>query len=145
MITGSGNGYKAEKMSKGKNFSRNRARADRAEADFYQTPYCLTDEFVKAHLINNWPQRCQIADFCCGKMAIQKVLYRYGYETRFSRDIVKDQLNFFDVIVDPPLGDTACICGENVNAVLTVGNGHKRIVGMWGSLCVEGTPGDCLE
>jgi hypothetical protein len=98
-------------MSKGKNFSRNRARLDRIEADFYQTPHCLTEEFVKAHILNKgvhrWPDDCEIADFCCGKYAIQKVLHDYGYKTTFSRDIVGHQCNFFDVYVDPPMGNTA--------------------------------------
>ena len=94
-------------MTKGKNFSRNRPRAERIESDFYQTPYCLTDEFIKAHIQNNWPAGCQVADFCCGKRAIQRVLVKYGYKTRFSRDIEGDQCNFFDVCVDPPMGDTA--------------------------------------
>jgi len=63
-----------ENTRKGKNFSRNRARVERAEADFYQTPYCLTDEFVKYHIIDRWTKDIIIADFCCGKEAIQNVL-----------------------------------------------------------------------
>jgi hypothetical protein len=94
-------------MSKGKNFSRNRARLDRIEADFYQTPLCLTDEFVKTHVLNLWPSGSQIADFCCGQCAIQIVLDNHGYKTTFSKDIVTTQCNFFDIFVDPPMGDTA--------------------------------------
>jgi hypothetical protein len=94
-------------MGKGKNFSRNRPRLDRAEADYYQTPHCLTDEFVKAHILDRWPQGCEIADFCCGGYAIQKVLVKHGYKTTFSRDIIGHQCNFFDVYVDPPMGDMA--------------------------------------
>jgi hypothetical protein len=92
-------------MGEGKNFSRNRPRADRAEADYYQTPYCLTDQFVKAHVLNNWPQESQIWDFCCGEGAISHVLTQYPYYV-FERDIAM-QCNFFDIYVDPPRGDTA--------------------------------------
>jgi len=90
-------------MSKGKNFSRNRARVDRIEADFYQTPYCLTDEFVKAHIhdykiepkFHRWPDGCQIADFCCGKMAIQAVLEKRGFTKLYASDLIEG-FNFFD-------------------------------------------------
>jgi len=27
-------------------------------------------------------------------------------------------------------GETVCVCGENVNAVLTVGNGNKKVMRM---------------
>jgi hypothetical protein len=86
-------------MNKGKNFSRNRPRTDRIESDFYQTPYCLTDQFVKAHVLNNWPQESQIWDFCCGEGAISHVLTQYPYHI-FERDITM-QCNFFDIVVLP--------------------------------------------
>jgi len=80
----------------------------RIESDFYQTPYCLTDEFVKAHLINRWEVDATIADFCSGDLAIQRVLHRYQYKT-FSRDLIRTGNNFFDVdeefeygIMNPP-------------------------------------------
>jgi hypothetical protein len=68
------------KMKNGKNFSRNRPRADREKADYYQTPYCLTEEFIKAHVLNNWPEGSLIADFCCGEGAMVKVINDNGYE-----------------------------------------------------------------
>jgi hypothetical protein len=83
-------------MRKGKNFSRNRARADRMEADFYQTPYCLTEEFVKAHVLNNWPAGSEIADLCCGKGAITQVIDKYQYYV-MARDLSM-QCNFFDLV-----------------------------------------------
>ena len=116
-------------MSKGKNFSRNRARIDRLEADFYQTPHCLTEEFLKAHVLGNWPYRCEIADFCCGKYAIQKVLVKYEYKTKFSRDIERDQGNFFDVFVDPPMGETAFPYG--------IMNPPFRLFNKWAEHCFK--------
>ena len=97
-----------ERTMKGKNFSRNRPRVERMEADYYQTPHCLTEEFLKAHVVYRWKPKSQVADFCCGNMAIQKVLWRYGYET-FARDLITTENNFFDVttifgygIMNPP-------------------------------------------
>jgi hypothetical protein len=82
-----------------KNFSRNRPRDDRMGNDFYQTPYCLTDEFVKAHVVDRWPEGSQIWDFCCGEGAIAHVLTQYPYHV-FERDISM-RCNFFDIVVTP--------------------------------------------
>ena len=82
-------------MDKGKNFSRNRARVDRAEADFYQTPHCLTDEFISHHAVGNWPTDACIADFCCGKKAIQTVLEKRGYTSLYASDM-NEGFNYFD-------------------------------------------------
>jgi hypothetical protein len=84
-------------MSKGKNFSRNRARLDRIEADFYQTPHCLTHEFLVSHACKAWPQKCNVADYCCGKGAIQDVLMKHGYLTKYSYDLMNGN-NFFDLL-----------------------------------------------
>jgi hypothetical protein len=88
-------------MNKGKNFSRNRPRADRMESDFYQTPICLTDEFIKAHVLNNWQEGSQIADLCCGEGAIVQAIHQYPYRI-FARDL-NMQCDFFDIYVDPAL------------------------------------------
>jgi hypothetical protein len=78
-------------MRKGKNFSRNRPRADRMEADFYQTPYCLTQAFVDRHIKAYWePNENTICDFCSGEGAIAKVLNDNGYNIIHS-DIKHDE------------------------------------------------------
>ncbi|GHV91185.1 hypothetical protein AGMMS50268_16880 [Spirochaetia bacterium] len=92
-------------MDKGKNFSRNRPRADRSEADFYQTPHCLTDEFMKAHVLGRWPEDSQIADLCYGGGAIPRVIEKYQYGI-YAKDI-KMGCDFFTIWVDPPCGDNA--------------------------------------
>jgi hypothetical protein len=84
----------------GKNFSRNRPRADRLEADFYQTPHCLTHEFLMSHAYKAWPKNCNVADFCCGKGAIQDVLIKHGFFTKFSNDLM-DGFDFFALKADP--------------------------------------------
>jgi hypothetical protein len=97
----------------GKNYSRNRPRAERKESDFYQTPYCLTDTFVRAHVVNTWPERSLIADFCSGEGAIVKVLKNNGHDV-IHGDIKHDERfpyyqDFFSVsnvydygIMNPP-------------------------------------------
>jgi hypothetical protein len=95
---------------KGKNFSRNRPRSDRSEADYYQTPYCLTQAFVNAHVKENWGTHGTIADYCSGDGAIVKVLYDNGYRVEFGdiRDPI--QTDFFNIgpraafagIMNPP-------------------------------------------
>jgi hypothetical protein len=95
-------------MDKGKNFSRNRPRADRMDADFYQTPYCLTQIFIDCHVKAYWKTNT-ICDYCSGTGAIVKVLYNNGYEVDYGdiRDTI--ELNFFDTerranygIMNPP-------------------------------------------
>jgi hypothetical protein len=115
-----------EKMGH-KNFSRNRPRMDRMEADFYQTPHCLTDTFIKAHVLNHRHQGSQIADLCCGEGAILQVIHKYPY-TAFGRDIAM-QCNFFDVWVDPPRGETAFGYG--------IMNPPFRLFNKWVEHCFE--------
>jgi len=64
----------------GKNFSRNQKRENRNEADFYQTPYCLTKALLEyfsqreIDLSNLYLDKIRIADYCCGKHAIGQVV-----------------------------------------------------------------------
>jgi hypothetical protein len=97
-------------MKTGKNFSRNRPRADRIESDFYQTPYCLTQTLVdgiKDYL--NVRKVDTVCDYCSGAGAIVKVLHENGFSVHFGdvRDPIKT--NFFDIgpgdkygIMNPP-------------------------------------------
>jgi hypothetical protein len=62
-------------------------------------------------------------------MASQKVLYDYGFKTTFSRDIKKDQCNFFDIYVDPPMGDTAFEYG--------IMNPPFRLFNKWAEHCFK--------
>jgi hypothetical protein len=87
-------------MKKGKNFSRNRPKADRIEADFYQTPYCLTQSFVDRHIKVYWePDREEntICDYCSGAGAIVKVLHDNGFNVKYGdiRDPIKT--DFFNI------------------------------------------------
>jgi hypothetical protein len=99
----------SELWEKGKNFSRNRPRDERNEADFYQTPHCLTDEFIKAHVLTKWAFGTEIADLCTGEGAIVDVIGKYPYEV-FAVDIkhgtnifdCKDEIQFDFGIMNPP-------------------------------------------
>lgn len=68
----------------GKNFSRNQKRENRNEADFYQTPHCLTRAFIDYAFIKDnlfdisYKTDFSIADFCCGKKAIGDVIRSYS-------------------------------------------------------------------
>jgi hypothetical protein len=93
----------------GKNFSRNRPRADRAEADFYQTPHCLTQTFVDTHVREYWNGAIEICDFCCGKMAIADVLDDNGFYVIKGDIKYNSDQDFFNVkdkedygIMNPP-------------------------------------------
>ena len=79
----------------GKNYSRNQKRELRNANDQYQTPYCLTRTFIEARVKGNWPKGVEIADFCCGQGAIQKVLKEYGYGTNLSFDIALNERDDF--------------------------------------------------
>jgi hypothetical protein len=100
MTTGSGYGPEGGKMDKGKNFSRNRAKADRMEADFYQTPYCLTQAFVDRHIKVYWEpdkEEKTICDYCSGSGAIVKVLNDSGFRV-ISGDIRDSgKMDFFNI------------------------------------------------
>jgi hypothetical protein len=96
--------------TKGKNFSRNRPRMDRMEADFYQTPYCLTQtllddirDYLKVRKI------AEICDYCSGSGAIVEVLHKNGFCVKYGdiRDTIKT--DFFNIssgdkygIMNPP-------------------------------------------
>jgi hypothetical protein len=97
-------------MKKGKNFSRNRPRADRMEADFYQTPYCLTQtlidgikDYLKVRMV------AEVCDYCSGDGAIVKVLHENGFCVKYGD--IRDPLgtDFFNIgpgdkygIMNPP-------------------------------------------
>jgi hypothetical protein len=79
-------------VKNGKNFSRNRPRADRIEVDFYQTPYCLTraliDELID--FFEFW-EVDEVCDYCSGEGAIAKVLKDSGLKVKQGdiRDTIK--------------------------------------------------------
>jgi hypothetical protein len=97
-------------MKNGKDFSRNRPRVDRLEADFYQTPHCLTQtllddimDYLKIRRI------VEICDYCSGVGAIVEVLHDNGFSVKYGdiRDPVKT--DFFNIspgdkygIMNPP-------------------------------------------
>jgi len=73
--------------AKSRSFARNRLRELRNKDDFYVTPHCLTDEFVKAHVMNRWPREYVVADLCCGSNAIGDVMRTHGYRM-FEADLL---------------------------------------------------------
>ncbi|GHU64982.1 hypothetical protein FACS189447_03060 [Spirochaetia bacterium] len=89
-------------MDKGKNFSRNRPRADRMEADFYQTPSCLTETFINEHMKRFWSQKLPICDYCCGEGAMSDILEQDGYDV-IKADISRGQ-DFFQQKEKKPYG-----------------------------------------
>jgi hypothetical protein len=80
---------------KGKNFSRNRPRAERMEADYYQTSYCLTQAFIDTHVREKWKKIITFSDFCAGEGAIAKVLSDNGYDVEFGDIRGPHKLDFF--------------------------------------------------
>jgi hypothetical protein len=84
----------------GKNYSRNRPRAERMESDLYQTPYCLTQAFVDRHVKVYWrPDREEntICDYCSGSGAIVKVLKESGFRVRFGDIRDPQKKDFFTI------------------------------------------------
>jgi hypothetical protein len=88
---------------KGKNFSRNRARADRMEADFYQTPHCLTQTFIDSHVKSFWDADV-ICDYCSGAAAIVKVLNDNGYKVQYGDIADPIKTDFFNIGHGEPYG-----------------------------------------
>ena len=75
---------------KGKAYANRKSESERPLNDFYQTPSCMVKELIKSGF---FPQdkNIKIFDPCCGKYAIGKVLYKYGYENVKESDIIYGQ------------------------------------------------------
>jgi hypothetical protein len=90
-------------MPPGKNFSRNRPRSGRSPSDFYQTPYCLSQTFIDAHIIPFWDHSL-IADFCSGQGALVHVLVGNGCEVVASDINDTLSIDFFMIHETKPYG-----------------------------------------
>jgi hypothetical protein len=85
-----------------RNFSRNRPRDERPEADYYQTPYCLTRPLLDE--IKGFLLYCgvnTVCDYCCGSGAIVHVLKEYGFRVKASDIRFAPPVDFFTI----PQGD----------------------------------------
>ena len=69
---------------KGKAYANRKLEHKRPANDFYETPYCMTEELVKTGALKNVKT---VWDPCCGKYAILNVLKKYGFST-FGNDIM---------------------------------------------------------
>jgi hypothetical protein len=69
------------------------------EADFYQTPYCLTQALVDGikDFLEVW-RVAKVCDYCSGNGAIVKVLYENGFCVKYGdiRDPLKT--DFFNIV-----------------------------------------------
>jgi hypothetical protein len=88
---------------KGKNFSRNRPRSDRSAADYYQTPYGLTQAFIDAHVKKYWKPEV-LCDYCSGAGAIVKVLHDNEYTVNFGDITDPLKTDFFTIGKIDPYG-----------------------------------------
>lgn len=90
---------------KGKNFSCNNASGKRRNSDFYETPYCLTQE-----LLNNVILDEPILEPACGNLAISHILIKNGYRNIVYYDIkngpdndfLKEIHKYKTIITNPP-------------------------------------------
>ena len=89
---------------KGKAYANRKSESERPLNDFYQTPSCMVKELIKSGF---FPQdrKIKIFDPCCGKYAIGKVLYKYGYENVKESDIIYGQDFLKMEIPDRPVYD----------------------------------------
>ena len=92
-------------MNKGKNFANRKPIEQRPSNDFYETPYCMTEELINTGVLNNVKT---IWDPCCGNYAILKVLEKHGYNC-FGNDIIygddyfaHDYQHHECVVMNPP-------------------------------------------
>jgi hypothetical protein len=94
----------------GKNYSRNRPRAQRPESDFYQTPYCLTEALLNrlSAFFDAYGVR-ELCDYCAGEGAITRVLERHAFTVKQSDIRGKPPVDFFCIppgdgfgIMNPP-------------------------------------------
>jgi hypothetical protein len=93
----------------GKNYSRGNSDK-RKESDFYETPYSLTEELLKAD--DDWDFSRLIKDPCCGNGAIVKVLNKY-FDTVLSSDL-SDGTDF--------LADNTCVTYLITNPPYSIAN-----------------------
>jgi 2-polyprenyl-3-methyl-5-hydroxy-6-metoxy-1,4-benzoquinol methylase len=61
------------------------------EADYYQTPHCLTQAFVDRHVKVYWEPETPICDYCSGGGAIVRVLHDNDFTVYFSD--IRDPIN----------------------------------------------------
>lgn len=92
----------------GKNYSRNNATGNRKVSDFYETPYCLTKEFIEADK-DNWDFSESFLDGSCGNGALEKVLYNYfsnivAYDIQDGLNFLEEDKKFTYSIQNPPYG-----------------------------------------
>ena len=92
----------------GKAYANRKPEVVRPANDFYETPSLCTIELIKSGKFV--PTSARIYDPCCGKYAIGKVLYKYGYENVKENDIIygndflkeDDKREYDAIIINPP-------------------------------------------
>ncbi len=123
----------------GKNFSRNQKRENRNEADFYQTPHCLTKALLEyfsqrsVDLSSLYLNNMVVADFCCGEHAIGQVLRKYS--DRFSVLFESDLKTGRDFLKTPTteLKEHCCEGKESIGIM----NPPFKLFNKWVEKCFE--------
>lgn len=76
--------YNEKSKTKGKAYANKKSIDKRPKGDFYETPFCMTEELIKTGVLDGVKT---IWDPCCGKYAITKVLEKHGFSC-FGNDIM---------------------------------------------------------
>lgn len=131
---------------KGKAFANKKLLNKRPQADFYETPKCMTKELIKTGVLDGIKT---IWDPCCGKFAITDVLEEHGF-TCFKNDIMygddylsKDFQKHECIVMNPPFmlfdkfiykakkeADLVCAIGK----ATYFGSHSRNVNGLWNNL-----------
>lgn len=127
----------------GKAYANKKTLNKRPQADFYETPKCMTEELVKTGVLDGVKT---IWDPCCGKFAITDVLEKHGF-TCFKNDIMYGDDYFANdyqkhecIVMNPPFmlfdkfvekakkeADLVCVIGK----ANYFGSHSRNINGLW--------------
>ena len=140
---------------KGKNFANRKPENKRPLNDFYETPYCMTEELLNSQfsIFNEQIKDKIILDPCCGKYAIGNVLREKkiaDYNKLIEKDLIygndflKEDYEDVDVVImNPPfkLFDDFVKKAKSISKIVccigkvTFFGAHKRnIDGLWKNL-----------
>lgn len=127
----------------GKAYANKKTLNKRPQADFYETPKCMTEELIKTGVLDGVKT---IWDPCCGKFAITDVLEKHGF-TCFKNDIMYGD-DYFEndyqkhecIVMNPPFmlfdkfvekakneADLVCVIGK----ANYFGSHSRNINGLW--------------
>jgi hypothetical protein len=127
----------------GKAYANKKTLNKRPQADFYETPKCMTEELIKTGVLDGVKT---IWDPCCGKFAITDVLEKHGF-TCFKNDIMYGDDYFANdyqkhecIVMNPPFmlfdkfvekakkeADLVCVIGK----ANYFGSHSRNINGLW--------------